>query len=65
MLFAASSAASEPITIPDLPKVPTVRSPRSLVVLTDMQRLGLDFNAALRRYEQEDTQPAHRKRQTD
>ena len=53
MLFAANQADLEPPEPVSIPKVPAVRVPDSLVRMTDMQRLGVDFNAAVGRYEQE------------
>lgn len=58
MLFAANHAKAEVVPMPKLVPAPQVRVPVALTVLTDMQRIGLDFNAAVSRYEQANPKPA-------
>ena len=56
MLFAANQAIAQPLELPPLPRVDPVRLPKSLTTMTDLQRIGADFSAAVRRYDQADAQ---------
>lgn len=56
MLFAANRAMVHLVELPALPRVDKVQLPHSLRCMTDLQRIGADFSAAVRRYEQADAQ---------
>lgn len=54
MLFAANRAELAPVEAIAIPKVAAVRPSETLQKLSDLERLGLDVNGAVDRYEQED-----------
>lgn len=56
MLFAANRAQISVEDLPPLPLIEPIPLPASISTMTDMQRIGQDFWAAIRRYEQEDPQ---------
>lgn len=56
MLFASNRASLDSVQLAPLPRVEPVRLPASLTTMTDLQRIGADFSAAVRRYEQAGTQ---------
>lgn len=58
MLFAANRAPMRLVELPPLPPIQPVRLPESLTMKSDMDRLGLDFWAAVRRHEQTHAQSA-------
>jgi hypothetical protein len=58
LVFAASQSAPVEIKPVLPPKIDPVRMPASLREKSDLQRLGMDFWAALNRYEEAAHQPA-------
>ena len=58
MLFASSTSA--PLAAPsgEFPPATMLRLPKSLTQYSDLQRIGLDFNAAVSRYEQTNQEQA-------
>lgn len=56
MLFASNRAHFSAVDLPPLPQIQPIRLPRSITTMTDMERIGLDFWAAVRRHEQEGAQ---------
>lgn len=62
MLFGANRAALAPLgELPPVPRVDPITLPERITALTDLERIGLDFWAAVRRHEQENAQqPADR-----
>ncbi|MCE4554742.1 hypothetical protein [Pelomonas cellulosilytica] len=53
MLFASNQAHVDTQHAVKIPQVSPVRVPGALTALTDMERLGMDFNAALGKHEEE------------
>ncbi|MBI3350476.1 MAG: hypothetical protein HY020_25175 [Burkholderiales bacterium] len=53
MLFASNQAHVDTLHAVKIPQVSPVRVPGALTALTDMERLGMDFNAALGKHEKE------------